>query len=78
MTSRLASVFVFTALHAAHPSVGCALLYVGLRKFETARVSRFVVAELLLLLALHGWLWLFLFALLYFDSKRSAAQGRCS
>jgi len=70
MTSRLASSFfyVFTALHAAHLVGGiCALLYVGLRKFETARVSRFVAAEV----TSYYWhfmdgLWLFLFALLYF------------
>jgi len=71
MTSRLASSFfyVFTALHAAHLVGGiCALLYVGLRKFETARVSRFVAAEV----TSYDWqfkdgLWLFLFALLYFE-----------
>lgn len=70
MTSRLASSFfyVFTALHAAHLVGGiCALLYVGLRKFETARVSRFAAAEV----TSYYWhfmdgLWLFLFALLYF------------
>jgi len=70
MTSRLASSFfyVFTALHAAHLVGGiCALLYVGLRKFETARISRFAAAEV----TSYYWhfmdgLWLFLFALLYF------------
>jgi len=70
MTSRLASSFfyVFTALHAAHLVGGiCALLYVGLRKFETARVSQFAAAEV----TSYYWhfmdgLWLFLFALLYF------------
>jgi len=70
LTSRLASSFfyVFTALHAAHLLGGiCALLYVGLRKFETARVSRFTAAEV----TSYYWhfmdgLWLFLFALLYF------------
>jgi cytochrome c oxidase subunit III len=69
-TSRLASSFfyVFTAIHAAHLLGGvCALVYVGLRKFETARVSRFVAAEV----TSYYWhfmdgLWLFLFALLYF------------
>jgi cytochrome c oxidase subunit 3 len=70
ITSQLASSFfyVFTALHAAHLLGGiCALLYVGLRKFETAKVSRFVAAEV----ASYYWhfmdgLWLFLLALLYF------------
>jgi cytochrome c oxidase subunit III len=70
MTSRLASSFfyVFTALHAAHLLGGiCALLYVGLRNFEAARVSRFVAAEV----TSYYWhfmdgLWLFLLALLYF------------
>ena len=70
MTSRLASSFfyVFTALHAVHLLGGiCALSYVGLRKFETARVSRFVAAEV----ASYYWhfmdgLWIFLLALLYF------------
>jgi len=43
------------------------LSYVGLRKFETARVSRFVAAEV----ASYYWhfmdgLWIFLLALLYF------------
>jgi cytochrome c oxidase subunit 3 len=70
MTSRLASSFfyVFTALHAAHLLGGiCALLYVGLRKFEAGRVTRFVAAEV----TSYYWhfmdgLWLFLLALLYF------------
>ena len=70
MTSRLSSSFfyVFTALHAAHLFGGiCALLYVGLRNFETARVSRLVAAEV----TSYYWhfmdgLWLFLLALLYF------------
>jgi cytochrome c oxidase subunit III len=70
ITSRLASSFfyVFTALHAAHLLGGiCALLYVGLRKFESARVSRLIAAEV----ASYYWhfmdgLWLFLVALLYF------------
>jgi len=70
MTSRLSSSFfyVFTALHAAHLLAGiCALLYVGLRNFEAARVSRFVAAEV----ASYYWhfmdgLWLFLLALLFF------------
>jgi cytochrome c oxidase subunit 3 len=68
--SRLASSFfyVFTAVHAVHLLGGiCALLYVGLRKFESTRTSRFVAAEV----ASYYWhfmdgLWLFLFALLYF------------
>ena len=70
MTSRLSSSFfyVFTALHAVHLLGGiCALLYVGLRNFEAARVSRFVAAEV----TSYYWhfmdgLWLFLLALLYF------------
>ncbi len=70
MASRLASSFfyVFTALHAAHLLGGiCALLYVGLRNFEAAHVSRFVAAEV----TSYYWhfmdgLWLFLLALLYF------------
>jgi cytochrome c oxidase subunit 3 len=70
MSSRLATSFfyVFTALHAVHLLGGiCALLYVGLRKFETARVSRFVAAEV----TSYYWhfmdgLWIFLLALLYF------------
>jgi cytochrome c oxidase subunit 3 len=70
ITSQLASSFfyVFTALHAAHLLGGiCALLYVGLRKFETAKVSRFVAAEV----TSYYWhfmdgLWLFLLGLLYF------------
>jgi heme/copper-type cytochrome/quinol oxidase subunit 3 len=45
----------------------CALLYVGLRKFETARVSRATAVEV----TSYYWhfmdgLWLFLLALLYF------------
>jgi cytochrome c oxidase subunit 3 len=70
LASRLASSFfyVFTALHAVHLLGGiCALLYVRFRQFETARVSRFVAAEV----ASYYWhfmdgLWLFLLALLYF------------
>jgi cytochrome c oxidase subunit 3 len=70
MTSRLASSFfyVFTALHAAHLLGGIgALLYVGLRKFEAGRVTRFVAAQV----TSYYWhfmdgLWLFLLALLYF------------
>jgi cytochrome c oxidase subunit III len=70
MASRLSSSFfyVFTALHAAHLVGGiCALLYVGLRNFEAAHVSRLVAAEV----TSYYWhfmdgLWLFLLALLYF------------
>jgi len=70
MASRLSSSFfyVFTALHAAHLLGGiCALLYVGLRNFEGAHVSRFVAAKV----TSYYWhfmdgLWLFLLALLYF------------
>ena len=70
MASRLSNSFfyVFTALHAAHLLGGiCALLYVALRNFETAHVSRFVAAEV----TSYYWhfmdgLWLFLLALLYF------------
>jgi cytochrome c oxidase subunit 3 len=69
LTSRLASGFfyVFTALHAAHLIGGiCALLYVGLRKFD-GRVSRPLAANV----ASYYWhfmdgLWVFLLALLYF------------
>jgi cytochrome c oxidase subunit 3 len=70
MTSRLASSFfyVFTALHAVHLLGGiCALLYVGIRNFETATISRGMAAGI----ASYYWhfmdgLWLFLLALLYF------------
>jgi cytochrome c oxidase subunit III len=70
LTAHLASSFfyVFTALHAAHLLGGiCALLYVGLRRFEAGRVTRFVAAEV----TSYYWhfmdgLWLFLLALLYF------------
>ena len=70
LTSRLASSFfyVFTALHAAHLIGGiCALLYVGIRKFEKARISRALAVEV----TSYYWhfmdgLWLFLLALLYF------------
>ena len=70
MTSRLASSFfyVFTAVHAVHLVGGiCALLYVRLRRFETARIRRHVAAEV----ASYYWhfmdgLWVFVFALLYF------------
>jgi cytochrome c oxidase subunit 3 len=70
VASRLSSGFfyVFTALHAAHLVGGiCALLYVGLRNFEAAHVSRLVAAAV----TSYYWhfldgLWLFLLALLYF------------
>jgi cytochrome c oxidase subunit 3 len=70
VTSRLASSFfyVFTVLHAVHLLGGvCALLYVELHKFDAARVSRSLAAQV----ASYYWhfmdgLWLFLLALLYF------------
>ncbi|HEU0367693.1 MAG TPA: cytochrome c oxidase subunit 3 [Candidatus Acidoferrum sp.] len=70
VTSRLATSFfyVFTALHAVHLLGGvCALLYVALHKFDAARVSRSLAAQL----ASYYWhfmdgLWVFLLALLYF------------
>ena len=70
LTSGLAGSFfyVFTALHAVHLLGGiCALLYVGLRKFETARISRSAAAEV----TSYYWhfmdgLWLFLLVLLVF------------
>jgi len=70
MTSRLATSFfcVFTVLHALHLLGGvCALLYVALHKFNAARVSRSLAAQV----ASYYWhfmdgLWLFLLALLYF------------
>jgi cytochrome c oxidase subunit 3 len=70
MASRLSSSFfyVFTALHAVHLIGGiCALLYVALRNFEAAHVSRLVAAQV----TSYYWhfmdgLWLFLLALLYF------------
>lgn len=69
ISSRLASSFfyVFTAVHAVHLLGGiCALFYVGFRRFETARISRGLAAEV----ASYYWhfmdgLWLFLLALLY-------------
>ncbi len=70
LTSRVASSFfyVFTALHAAHLIGGiCALVYVGIRKFEKARISRALAVKV----TSYYWhfmdgLWLFLLALLYF------------
>jgi cytochrome c oxidase subunit 3 len=69
MTSRLASSFfyVFTELHSVNLLGGvCALLYVVLHKFNAARVSRSVAAQV----TSYYWhfmagLWLFLLALLY-------------
>lgn len=69
LTSRLASSFfyVFTALHAAHLIGGIgALLYVALHRFDPARLSRSLAAQV----ASYYWhfmdgLWLFLLALLY-------------
>jgi cytochrome c oxidase subunit III len=67
-TNQASSFFyVFTALHGLHLTGGiCALLYVSLRKFERARVSRAVAAEVVS----YYWhfmdaLWVFLLALLY-------------
>jgi len=67
-TNQASSFFyVFTGLHGLHLLGGiCALLYVSFRKFENAKVSRSVAAEV----ASHYWhfmdgLWLFLLALLY-------------
>lgn len=68
--SGLASSFfyLFTALHAFHLVGGvCALLYVELHRFDAARISRSLAAEI----ASYYWhfmdgLWVFLLALLYF------------
>ena len=67
-TNQASSFFyVFTGLHGLHLLGGiCALLYVSFRKFEKAKVSRSLAAEV----ASHYWhfmdgLWLFLLALLY-------------
>jgi cytochrome c oxidase subunit III len=67
-TNQASSFFyVFTGLHGVHLLGGiCALLYVSFRKFERARVSRAVAAEVVS----YYWhfmdgLWLFLLALLY-------------
>jgi cytochrome c oxidase subunit 3 len=70
MRSSLASSFfyVFTAVHAIHLLGGIGLmLYVGLRKFDAARISRNSAAELVS----YYWhfmdgLWIFLLALMYF------------
>lgn len=69
-SSTMASGFfyVFTAAHGAHLFVGiCALAYVAVRKFDSRKVSRAAVAEVVS----YYWhfmdgLWVFLFALLYF------------
>jgi cytochrome c oxidase subunit 3 len=67
-TNQASSFFyIFTGLHGLHLLGGiCALLYVSFRKFEKAKVSRSLAAEV----ASHYWhfmdgLWLFLLALLY-------------
>jgi cytochrome c oxidase subunit III len=67
-TNQASSFFyIFTGLHGLHLLGGiCALLYVSFRKFEKAKVSRSVAAEV----ASYYWhfmdgLWLFLLALLY-------------
>jgi cytochrome c oxidase subunit 3 len=67
-TNQASSFFyIFTGLHGVHLLGGiCALLYVSFRKFERARVSRSVAAEV----ASYYWhfmdgLWVFLLALLY-------------
>ncbi len=66
-TNQASSFFyIFTGLHGFHLLGGiCALLYVTFRKFEKAKVSRFVAAEV----ASYYWhfmdgLWVFLLALL--------------
>ena len=59
--------YVFTAAHAVHLMGGiCALLYVGLRKFGAAAVTRLAAAEV----TSYYWhfmdaLWVFLLALLF-------------
>ena len=67
-TNQASSFFyIFTGLHGLHLLGGIgALLYVALRKFENAKVSRTVAAEV----ASYYWhfmdgLWIFLLALLY-------------
>ena len=60
--------YVFTAAHAVHLFGGiCALLYVGLRNFKHAELTRAAAAEV----TSYYWhfmdgLWVFLLALLYF------------
>jgi cytochrome c oxidase subunit 3 len=59
--------YLFTALHALHLIAGvCALLYVELHRFDAARISRSLAAEI----ASYYWhfmdgLWVFLLVLLY-------------
>jgi len=67
-TNQASSFFyIFTGLHGLHLLGGiCALLYVSFRRFEKAKVSRSVAAEV----ASYYWhfmdgLWIFLLALLY-------------
>jgi cytochrome c oxidase subunit 3 len=67
-TNQASSFFyIFTGLHGLHLLGGiCALLYVSFRKFEKAKVSRSVAAEV----TSYYWhfmdgLWIFLLALLY-------------
>lgn len=67
-TNQASSFFyIFTGLHGLHLFGGiCALLYVSFRRFERARVSRSIAAEV----ASYYWhfmdgLWIFLLALLY-------------
>ena len=70
MRSNLASSFfyVFTGVHAVHLLGGiCLMLYVGLGRFATARISRRAASEL----TSYYWhfmdgLWVFLLALMYF------------
>jgi cytochrome c oxidase subunit 3 len=68
-TNQASSFFyIFTGLHGLHLLGGlCALFYVAFRRFERAKVSRTVAAEV----ASYYWhfmdgLWIFLLALLYF------------
>ena len=67
-TNQASSFFyIFTGLHGLHLLGGiCALFYVSFRKFEIAKVSRAIAAEV----ASYYWhfmdaLWIFLLALLY-------------
>lgn len=67
-TNQASSFFyIFTGLHGLHLLGGiCALLYVSFRKFEKAKVSRSVAADVVS----YYWhfmdgLWIFLLALLY-------------
>ena len=67
-TNQASSFFyIFTGLHGLHLLGGiCALLYVSFRRFEKAKVSRTVAAEV----ASYYWhfmdgLWIFILALLY-------------